>query len=258
MSGDNLDSASITKGLETRFIGKNVLYYSELTSTMDVARREAMKKTPEGTAVIANRQTKGKGRLNRTWVSPEDNIAVSIILYPDKKHLPSLTMLASLAVLHSIETGTGLKCQLKWPNDVLIDGKKVCGILLESRIQKDSMSYAIIGFGVNVNMKLKDYPEISSIATSLADELGRTVSRLTLIRNLFVEVENLYLGLKSGHSLLEEWKTHLVTLGKNIRVRSGEDIFEGVAESVAEDGGLLLRCPDGKLMKFMAGDVTLR
>ncbi len=258
MSEDNFNSTAITNGLNTRFIGQNVLYYPILTSTMEIARQQAIKKALEGTAVIAVRQTRGKGRLNRTWLSPEGNISMSIILYPAKKHLPFLTILASLAVLHSIEDSTGLKCQLKWPNDVLINGKKVSGILLESQAKTDNVVYATIGFGINVNMKLKDYPEITSIATSLSDELGKTTSRLALIRNLFTEVEELYLKLQSGQSLLDEWQERLITLGKNIHVRSGEAIFEGIAESVAEDGGLLLRCSDGNLMKFMAGDVTLR
>lgn len=258
MSKDNLNSALITEGLNTRFIGQNLLYYPNLTSTMDIARRQAMKKAPEGTAVIADRQTRGKGRLNRTWISPEGNIAVSIILYPTKKYLPSLTIMASLAVLNSIGTITELKCQLKWPNDVLINGKKVCGILLESQSKTDKVVYATIGFGINVNMKLKDYPEIAPVATSLSDEIGGSVSRLALIRNLLMEVEKLYLKLKSGQSLLEEWQKNLITIGKHIHVRSGENIFEGIAESVAADGGLMLRCFDGKLMKFMAGDVTLK
>jgi BirA family biotin operon repressor/biotin-[acetyl-CoA-carboxylase] ligase len=258
MPEEKLNSASITNGLTTRFVGQNILYYPSLPSTMDIARQQALKKAQEGTAVVADRQITGRGRLKRAWVSPEGNIAVSIILYPAKTHLSALTILASLAVLHSIEATTGLQCQLKWPNDVLIDGKKVCGILLESQAKADSVDYATIGIGINVNMKLADYPDIAPIATSLADELGKEVSRLALIRNLFIETEKLYLKLQSGKSLLEEWRKHLITLGKDVRVRSGEDIFEGVAESVAEDGSLLLRCKDGSLMKFMAGDVTLK
>jgi BirA family biotin operon repressor/biotin-[acetyl-CoA-carboxylase] ligase len=258
MPEEPLNSISITDSLNTRFIGQKTLYYPSLTSTMDIARQQVARKAPEGTAVIADRQTTGRGRLKRNWVSPKGNIAVSIILYPARAYLHSLTILASLAVFHSIETTTGLKCQLKWPNDVLIKGKKVCGILLESQSKTDNVDYATIGIGINVNMRLGDYPEIASIATSLAAELGKEVSRLTLIRNLFVETERLYLKLQSGESLLPEWQEHLITLGKNVRVRSGEDVFEGIAESVAEDGSLLLRCPDGCLMKFMAGDVTLR
>ena len=245
-------------GLATRFIGQNVLYYLSVTSTNDIARQQAFAKVPEGTAVIADQQITGRGRLKRAWVSPQGNIAVSIILYPARKNLHFLTMLASLAVLHSIEKTTGLKCQLKWPNDVLINNKKVCGILLESQAASDSVDYAIIGIGINVNMKLSNYPEIGSIATSLADETGEEVSRLVLLRSLFLEMEKLYLRLQAGESLLTEWRDNLLTLGKNIHVRSGDDVFEGIAESVADDGSLMLRCADGKLLQFMSGDVSLR
>jgi BirA family transcriptional regulator, biotin operon repressor / biotin---[acetyl-CoA-carboxylase] ligase len=258
MSAENMNPDSITRGLTTRFIGQNILYYPSVTSTNDIARQQAIEKAPEGTAVIADQQTTGRGRLKRAWVSPQGNIAVTVVLYPARKNLHFLTMLASLAVRYSIEKTTKLKCQLKWPNDVLINNKKVCGILLESQANADSVDYAVIGIGINVNMKLADYPEITSIATSLTNEAGREISRLDLLRNLFIEMEKLYLRLQAGESLLSEWRDNLITLGKNVRVRSNEDVFEGIAESVAEDGSLLLRCPDGNLMKFMAGDVTLR
>jgi len=258
MPDEILNQSLITKGLNTRFIGQNVLYFPSVTSTNDIARRQAKVKAPEGIVVIADRQTSGRGRLRREWVSPQGNIAVTVVLYPSRKDLHFLTMLASLAVLYSIEKTTGLRCQLKWPNDVMINGKKVCGILLESQVSAESAEYAIVGIGINVNMKLAEYPEISAIATSLTDEMGKVISRVVLLQNLFVEMEKLYLRLQGGESLLAEWREHLVTLGKSIHVRSGDEVFEGIAEAVAEDGSLMLRCADGRLTKFMAGDVTLR
>ena len=258
MLDDVMNKSLITKGLNTRFIGQNVLYYPITTSTNDIARQQAHAKAPEGTAVIAEKQTSGRGRLKREWVTPQGNIAVSVVLYPARKELHFLTMLAALTVQYSIQKTTGLKCQLKWPNDVLINGKKVCGILLESQATANSVDYAIIGIGINVNMKLADYPEISAIATSLADETGKDFSRVFLLQNLFVEMEKLYLRLKAGESILAEWREHLVTLGRSIHVRSGDEVFEGIAEAVAGDGSLMLRCTDGRLIKFTAGDVTLR
>ncbi len=258
MSEQKLDAFSITNELTTKFIGQNLLYFASVTSTNDIARQQALRKSPEGTAVIADRQTTGRGRLKRPWVSPEGNIAVTVVLYPDRKNLHFLTMLAALAVLYSIEKTTAVKCQLKWPNDVLINGKKVCGILLESKASADSVDYAIIGIGINVNMKMADYPEIASIATSLAAETDREVSRTELLGYLFSEMEKLYLRLRAGESILAEWRDNLITIGKKIHVRSGDEVFEGTAESVADDGSLLLRCVDGKLLKFNAGDVTLR
>ena len=191
MGEDSLSPASITSDLETQFIGHKVIYYPRLTSTMEVAKREARRGAVEGTVVIAGEQTAGKGRLRRVWLSPKGSLALSIILYPSLVYLPSLIMLASLAVVRSIEAVTGLKSQVKWPNDVLVNGRKVCGILIESDVRGDIVAYAIIGIGVNVNLRLSDFPEILPLATSLSEELGGDVSLLSLIRRLLIEIEGL-------------------------------------------------------------------
>ena len=254
----NLSPASITDNLETRFVGQRVVYYPSLTSTMEVAKREAQRGIAEGTVIIADEQTAGKGRKKRIWLSPRGSIALSIILYPSIVHLPSLIMLASLAVVYSIEGVSGLKPQLKWPNDVLINGRKVCGILIENGVRGRKVDYSIVGIGINVNLWLADFPEISPIATSLSAELGREIPQTDLIRRLLVEVERLYLGLSSGEAIFQQWRDKLVTLGMRVRVSWGETRYEGIAESVGRDGSLLLRCSDGSLTKIVAGDVTLR
>jgi len=258
MVENNLSPASITNTLGTSFVGQRVIYYPSLTSTMEVAKQEAQLGAVEGTVVIADEQTVGRGRIKRVWLSPKGSIALSIILYPSVVNLPYLIMLASLAVVHSIEAITGLRSQIKWPNDVLVNDRKVCGILIESSVRGNIVDYAIIGIGINVNLKLSDFPEIQSVATSLSDELGRDVSRLRVIRRLLVEVERLYLALQAGGSIYEEWRDSLITLGRRVQVKSGKTAYEGVAESVARDGSLLLRHSDGNLSKIVAGDATLR
>lgn len=258
MVENNLSPASISRELKTRFVGQRVLYYPSLTSTMEVAKREAQQGTVEGTVIIADEQTAGRGRLKRIWLSPKGSIALSVILYPNVTYLPSLIMLASLAVVHSIKTVTGLGLQIKWPNDVLINSRKVCGILIESAVRGNTVNFATIGIGINVNLKLADFPEISPIATSLSDELGTAVSRLSLIRCLLVEIERLYLALSAGGSVYEEWRDNLVTLGKKVRAHTGEAVYEGIAESVDRDGSLLLRGSDDSMTKIIVGDVTLR
>ena len=255
---DTLSSALITKDLKTRFVGQRVIYHPTLTSTMDISRTEAKRGAVEGTIVITDEQIAGRGRLQRVWLSPRGSIALSVILRPTLACLPYLTMLASLAVARSIEAVTALKPRLKWPNDVLINEKKVCGILIESNVRADKVDYAIIGIGINVNLRLEDYPEILPIATSLYHELKKEVSRLNLLRHLLVEIENLYLAISAGQSIFEEWRDSLVTLGKKVRVKSGDAVQEGIAESVTRDGSLLLRRPDGTLNKILAGDVTLQ
>jgi len=254
---NSLSPASITRGLETRFIGQRVVYHPRLASTMEAARQEARLGAEEGTVVVAGEQTGGRGRMGRIWLSPEGNIALSIILYPDLAHLPSLIMLASLAVVHGIEAVTGLKAQISWPNDVLIDGRKVCGILVESDVRRGAVAYAVIGIGMNVNLRAADFPEILSSATSLSDEVGGEVSLAGMIRQVFIEIERLYLTLQAGGSVYQEWRDSLVTLGRKVRASSGSISYEGIAESVDKDGGLLLRRSDGSLIKVIAADVTL-
>lgn len=254
---DTLSAASITLGLKTQFIGQRVIYYPSLASTMDIARQEAQQGATEGTVIIADAQTAAKGRLKRAWVSPKGNVALSIILYPDITQLPSIVMLTSLAVTHSIATTTGLKPQLKWPNDVLLNGRKVCGILIESDLRGNKANYIVIGIGINVNLRLADFPELLPIATSLSDELGEDVSRLNLVRHLLAEMETMYLALRKGTSVYEEWRDSLVTLGRKVRVKSNESTYEGIADSVGRDGSLLVRGSDGSLTRVFAGDVTL-
>jgi BirA family biotin operon repressor/biotin-[acetyl-CoA-carboxylase] ligase len=248
----------ISTGLATSFIGRKVIYYPHLASTMDVARQEAQQGAAEGTVIIVGEQTEGRGRVKRTWLSPAGNIALSIILYPDVSYLPYLVMLASLAVVHSMEVVTGLKAQVKWPNDILISGKKVCGILTESEMKAGRVDYAIIGIGINVNLRVNDLSEISAIATSLSDESGREVSPVDVIRHLLVEMERLYLTLPAGESIYEAWRDRLVTLGKRIYVESGDNRLEGIAESVDRTGALMLRHADGSSTRIVAGDVILR
>jgi len=258
MAQKELSSSSITDGLATSFIGQKVIYHPRLPSTMDVARLEARQRTAEGTVIIAGEQTEGRGRMQRTWLSPSGNIALSIVLYPDIKSLSYLVMIASLAVAHSIETVTGLKTRIKWPNDILIGGKKVCGILIENEVKGNSVNYSIVGIGINVDLKASDITEISGMATSLKEELERSMLRAIIIRHILTEFERFYLLLPDGQSIFKAWQARLETLEKKVMVKSGGDILEGIAESVDESGVLMIRQPDGTLTKVVAGDVTLR
>lgn len=259
MTESDLSAEAITGGLETRFVGQRVLYFPSLTTTMDVARQEAFSGTPEGTVIIAGEQTTGRGRLKRVWQNPRGNIALSVVLYPEKEQLHALIMAASLAVAGCIETVTGLRPDIKWPNDVLFMGKKVSGILIEIDVQSDRVKYAIIGIGINVNLDVAAFPEIQTKATSLSHELGKEVSRLSLVRKLLKELESYYLESTSGDTVYEQWQRRLITLGKEVRAASatGKTVLEGIAESVDRDGSLWLRLKDGSLNKVLAGDVTL-
>lgn len=256
---DTISPEFITGNVSTGFVGKNVLYYDSLPSTMEKAKQAALLGAPQGTVIIAGEQTAGKGRMSRSWLSPRGNIALSVILYPELNHLPYLVMLASLAVANSIEMKTRLQTEIKWPNDVLIKGRKVSGILVQSDVRDNKVKHAIIGIGVNINLGKAVPPEILAIATSLSDETGMELSRSDLIIHLLTEIENLYLTLPDSNSVYKQWRDRLITLGKKIKVSSDKIVYEGTAESVNPDGSLIIRCSDGSITRVVAGDiVTIR
>ena len=256
---EELTQKSITKGLYTSLIGRRVQYYPKVGSTMEIARREALKDTIEGTVVITSEQTSGRGRLERSWQSPPGSISLSVILYPEIDYLNRLIMVASLAVVNTIMDITGIQARIKWPNDVLINGKKVCGILVESEIKEEDIDFAIIGIGINVNLKAGRLEKIVLPATSLSDELGKEVSRLKVARRLLLEIEKLYLEIrKDNNDVFRQWRNNLETLEQKVEVRCGDKVYKGIAEEVAEDGSLCLRLTDGSIKKITAGDVTLQ
>lgn len=255
----DLSPACLQRELGTKFIGQNILYYPVTSSTMDVAKQAVREGAEEGTIVIADHQTAGRGRFGRKWWAPANSsILLSIILRPELEQLPSLNMAAALAVVRSIEKVTGLKPVIKWPNDVLIEGKKVSGALIESNIQDETVNSAVLGIGLNVNLDPSSIPEISETATSLREVLKEEVSRWEMLRSLLGEFEELYSALREGEPIDKLWRRRLETLGNKVMVKCGEVVMEGYAESVDNQGNLLLRCPDGSLLTIVAGQVTLR
>jgi BirA family biotin operon repressor/biotin-[acetyl-CoA-carboxylase] ligase len=243
--------------LNTIFVGKQIYFYPSVTSTMEIARKLAKEGATEGSVVIANKQTSGRGRLDRIWLSPDSNLAMSIILYPPLNYLPKLIMIASVAVVRAIKNITEINAQIKWPNDVMIKGKKVCGILIENQVKGGAVNFSTIGIGINVNLNPVTFPEISAIATSLSYELGREVSRTELACAVLSNLETLYTQSQNGISVYREWQEHMETIGKLIKVQSGESIEQGKAEAITQNGNLILRHPDGSISEILAGDVTI-
>lgn len=249
--------AFLKNNLATGFVGKQIHHYKSVTSTMEIAKKLAGKGVPDGTIIIADKQTEGRGRLGRLWLSPENNLALSIVLHPSVNNLPTLIMVASVAVVRAIKKVTGMDAQIKWPNDVMINGKKVCGILIENKLKGDQTSFSVIGIGININLNPATFPEISALATSLSCELGKGVSRTELACALLSELETLYLQAQTGISVYEEWQRHIETLGKLVRVQFGTSIEQGKAEAVTKSGNLILRHSDGRTSEILAGDVTI-
>jgi BirA family biotin operon repressor/biotin-[acetyl-CoA-carboxylase] ligase len=248
----------LTESLTTGFIGRRLEYRAALGSTQDLARELAQAGAPDGTVVLAGRQTAGRGRLGRSWISPRGGLYFTVVVRPPAEQLKSLVIIAALAVARAIEGLPGLQTSLKWPNDVLVAGRKICGILSESELVGDSVSYALVGIGVNVNADMAAYPESAPLATSVMTELGREVSREPLAAAILNEFETLYLAAKAGQPIQQEWRARLGMLGKEVRVTFGEQVEEGLAEDVDRDGSLILRRYDGSRVTIAAGDVTLR
>ena len=259
MSEEQLSVESIRDALNTKYIGRPTLYYPSVSSTMDVARQSIAKGAAEGTVILADEQTSGRGRLGREWVSPPDSsLMLSIILYPKLAQIQRLTMVACIAIARCIEDVAYLETSIKWPNDVLINGKKVSGVLIESDVAGDKVNYAIVGMALNVNLEVDIFPEIAAIATSLKREIGLHFSRLDMAASLLGEFEDVYNALRKGEPIQQEWKRRLKTLGQKVTVRCGDVVRKGVAEDVDDDGNLLLRLPNKKLEVISAGDVTLK
>jgi len=254
-----LDLKAFEAHLETRFIGRRVVYLESTGSTQDVARAEAEEGAEAGTVVIAEEQTAGRGRFGRVWVSPAGkNLYLTLIMRPPMQRLRSLSIVAPLAVVLAVEDRTELTPRIKWPNDVLVNGRKLAGILIESEIADRSVNYALVGIGINVNFDVEEQSEIAAIATSLKRELGYETSREELLAALLNQFEDLYERAAEGIDVFREWRSRLETLGREVRVTSGGRVEDGFAEDVDSEGNLILLRPDGSRVAIEAGEVTLR
>lgn len=255
---EKLSPDAIRRGLTTRFIGQEVVCYDSLNSTNEVAKDLARQGTPDGTLVVADQQTAGKGRRGRRWLAPRGtSLLMSLILHPSltTPEIPRLTMASSLAVANAIEEVTRLPVHLKWPNDILLGGKKAGGILVEVGLSGGVLDYAVIGIGVNVNLDVRLVPEIADIATSISAELGRSASRLELLRALLRLMESEYDLLLKGRSPHERWMARLCLLGEEVEVTTPWGQESGRAESVDADGALIVHRGDGTTVRITVGDV---
>ena len=252
---DSFNVADIAAHLDTKFVGRTLDYHASLPSTMTLARDLARGGASEGTLVLAEVQTGGMGRLARAWHTPEDNIALSLVLRPPPEKLAYVVMLAALAVTDAIQTVSGLTCGIKWPNDVLLNGKKVCGILIHNEL--GATPFTVVGIGVNVNLDVNAFPDILETATSLAAATGGPLDRAVLLKLLLEEFERRYVSLDAPEAIFNEWRQRLLTLWTAVTVSGIGTEFSGVAEDVAADGGLMVRTASGRLEHVLAGDVTL-
>ena len=253
----NLVASTIRQGLYTHVVGRRILYYPELKSTMDEAARLADEGAEEGTVVIAERQSAGRGRQGRSWVSHPGNLLFSVLFRPNMAQLPFISVIGGVAAARAVRKTTNLVPKIKWPNDLMLDGRKAAGILAESAIVGDSVCYAVLGIGINVALDTSGTEEISAFATSVNAAAGREVERESLLRQLLQDLDDLYIRLTRGESPLPEWRELLETTGRRVEATFGKDSYAGLAEGVDDIGNLLLRLDDGAIVTLTAGDVTL-
>ncbi|MBI2877126.1 MAG: biotin--[acetyl-CoA-carboxylase] ligase [Candidatus Tectomicrobia bacterium] len=263
---DLLWPARIGQILDTEIIGREIVYFPVIDSTNLYAKKLATNGAAEGTLVIAEDQTRGRGRMGRSWLSPAGkSLLFSIILRPSlpPSEIFRLTILSAWAVARAIASQTPLTPQIKWPNDILLQGCKVGGILIEFAADPDQVIFAVVGIGLNVNFDPAAYAELSGMATSLAREIGQEVDRLGILAALLRELDRGYRILledpKEGFERIRaEWQASLAILGRQVRVICGEEVQEGLAEEVDEHGALILRDTEGKRRVIYTGDVSLR
>ncbi len=274
-----LSTESIQAALADQPLINRVQHFNSIGSTNVLARQLANEGAKEIALISTNEQTAGRGRQGRSWFTPRGSaLAISLLTRPaiPASRAMLITMLAGLAVVEGVEAATNLHLDLKWPNDVVaiqneqmtnekifqpsalsLQPFKVGGILSECSFQNDQIEYAIVGIGVNVNVDFSHQASLRTSATSLMELNGLPIDRLVVLKSIVTRFIDLYGWLDNEVKLRDAWRSRLITLGQRVRVQSGADILEGLAEAVDIDGALLLRTADGQVQRLLSGDVTL-
>ncbi len=258
---DRLTPLEIGPFLTTHDLGRGIHHRESVTSTNEIAYRLAEEGAFHGEVVIAEHQSRGKGRRGRTWESPaRRNLYLSVILRPDlpATRAPELTLVAAVALAQTLREAFDLEVGIKWPNDVELEDRKLAGILTELATDGDRIDFVILGIGLNVNMRRSELPaEVAARATSVGEAFGENVDRPILTAAILARLEHWYdRWLEEGLAPVREaWKAYATTLGRNVRVQQGSSVVEGVAEDLDTDGALLVRVAGGKRVRVVAGDV---
>jgi len=248
---------------KTKVIGRDIQVFDKTTSTNDVAEKLARDGVKEGVAVFAEAQTKGRGRLGRKWISPSrKGLWFSVLLRPQLRPqaVTQLTIMAATALVRAIHEQSGLWAEIKWPNDLLLRGKKVAGILTELSAELDRVKSVILGIGLNINLNVSEFPaELRPLATSLKIEARRSFDRAALAAGILRELDTDYAKICGGdfESVANEWQERCATIGQNVTILIGDRRIQGRAEALDDDGALILRTQHGRVERVISGDVRL-
>jgi BirA family biotin operon repressor/biotin-[acetyl-CoA-carboxylase] ligase len=248
---------------KTEVIGRDIRVFEETTSTNDIADKLGRDGVREGIVVFAESQSKGRGRLGRRWLSPHGKgLWFSVLLRPrlQPQAATRLTILAATALARAIEGLAALRAEVKWPNDILLRGRKVAGVLTEMSAELDTVKHVVLGIGVDVNQTTSEFPpELRRLATSLRIETGHCHIRAELATAILRELDRDYARLREGQfdTVADEWEARCTTIGRDVIIKVGGRRLEGHAESLDADGALLLRTEHGHLERIVGGDVTV-
>ncbi len=258
---DVLRQSDLIQGLRTRIIGKDIRLFPEAVSTNTLAMDAASQGAPEGTVIIAETQTGGKGRLGRQWISPKGNLYLSVILRPDipTHKAPLITLVGAVAVASTIRKHCAVQAAIKWPNDILISGKKVAGLLTEMSAEPDRIRHLALGIGVDVNMELPELPlDVRMNTTTLAVEAGAKIDRTLLLQQLLRNLEHWYrIFLANEADVLKEWELLNMTIDCRVTVSGMGEVFEGLAQGIDREGRLMVALDDNTIRIVAAGDVSI-
>ncbi|MCR4435016.1 MAG: biotin--[acetyl-CoA-carboxylase] ligase [Clostridiales bacterium] len=275
-SPDVITEDELKYDLNTEIFGSKIFCFNEIDSTNNYAKKIALEGCDNGTVIIADRQLSGRGRMGRTWHSPAGKgIWMSVVLRPSvgPEDVQMITLAASVAVVDAVRRATGIEGGIKWPNDIVLDGKKVCGILTEMSSELDQIGFLVIGIGINVNHGREDFDEmLRDKATSLRiyagekgvspryGESGGTFARIGIVRNLLQELEAVFKKVENNRipEIIEKWKRYSVTLGREVRVTSRDGCYTGVARDITPEGKLVVYGRDGVNREVLSGEIQVR
>ncbi|MHB8062175.1 MAG: biotin--[acetyl-CoA-carboxylase] ligase, partial [Ruminiclostridium sp.] len=247
-----------------QIIGNEIIHFQEIDSTNNYAKKIANDGCPHGTIVVSEKQTFGRGRVGREWKSyNSEGLWFTIVLRPDlePENVQIVTLAASVAVVEGILEAQGIVCGIKWPNDIILDACKLGGILTELSAEPGHINYVVVGIGVNINQDYSTFEdEIKDRATSLKMHMGKLVSRVRVLESILTKFEDMYNIILQGNiqEIINKWSKYSVTLGKEVKIIFKNIEYNGLAQSIASDGKLVVKCNDGVVREISAGEIQVR